>query len=457
MNQITLKMDQCEDIEPFIKRKKPNDKKDTSAIAVFPKRAPDILKLDIDCFEEAFDYLPLKDLISIGKTCKRLEQVAGYCFQEYFPAAVIECRGGLICINNNLKSDGLTQFIRKIRIDSIRDFMFFLNNHSKFHRLRQIKMGNFQINKTSTVKMTKILSKIEFLRFHCCKINGDFYDTVLSRCPNLKRLSLEGSPTDPDWLERKYPTMERVELISNNIDGIGAFLVRNPNVKKLAINAVCLWQNRTSLLTANISLDDLAIRVIDGNEVDLSEFCRFLNELHARGFYQHLHLYSLYGLKQKTVREFATLNGLVKVYISHVGRPVALSSLTSIQELCVFVSDQITDLDAAISTLTHLKRIQFRFAHFNGILMLIKKAAGLMRIKVDYLENGEYFSKSTNAIDLFELNKEREQLQGARKITIYVKEDIYLATKWAMIETDLRLIRLRRIDSFEWDHDFGLD
>lgn len=42
----------------------------------------EIFKLNIDCFEESFDYLPFMDLISIVQTCKRLNRVAGYCLQK---------------------------------------------------------------------------------------------------------------------------------------------------------------------------------------------------------------------------------------------------------------------------------------------------------------------------------------------------------------------------------------
>lgn len=44
----------------------------------------DILKLDIDCLEEIFDYLSITDLVSVGKTCKRLKQVAEYCYQQNY-------------------------------------------------------------------------------------------------------------------------------------------------------------------------------------------------------------------------------------------------------------------------------------------------------------------------------------------------------------------------------------
>lgn len=60
----------------------------------------------------------------------------------------------------------------------------------------------------------------------------------------------------------------------------------------------------------------------------------------------------------------------------------------------------------------------------------------------------------TKVLSLPAMNREREKLHGAQKMTIYVREDIYLATKWALIKNQFSLIRLKRIDSFEWIHDF---
>lgn len=53
------------------------------------------------------------------------------------------------------------------------------------------------------------------------------------------------------------------------------------------------------------------------------------------------------------------------------------------------------------------------------------------------------------------LNREREQLLGARKLIIYVPEDIFLATKWSTNNGDinLSLVELRRIDSCKFFND----
>lgn len=43
---------------------------------------PMIFKLNIHCFDEMFEYLSLKDLLSFGQTCKGLQNVAGKYFKR---------------------------------------------------------------------------------------------------------------------------------------------------------------------------------------------------------------------------------------------------------------------------------------------------------------------------------------------------------------------------------------
>lgn len=52
-------------------------------------------------------------------------------------------------------------------------------------------------------------------------------------------------------------------------------------------------------------------------------------------------------------------------------------------------------------------------------------------------------------VDLAALNEERKKLVGAWKVAIYIKEDVYLESKWALKTIDFSLIELRRFGSAE--------
>lgn len=57
-------------------------------------------------------------------------------------------------------------------------------------------------------------------------------------------------------------------------------------------------------------------------------------------------------------------------------------------------------------------------------------------------------------LDLDALNREQQNLRAARKVTIYVKENVLLKTKWAKGRTDHTFIKLERIESCKWERPF---
>lgn len=82
------------------------------------KQLPDIFKLTVDCFEEVFDYLSLKDLAAIGQTCKRMQRIAGHCFQQNFGAAIVTFDGGNFYLDR-VRINCFKNFTQNIRVLNI--------------------------------------------------------------------------------------------------------------------------------------------------------------------------------------------------------------------------------------------------------------------------------------------------------------------------------------------------
>lgn len=209
----------------------------------------DILKLNVDCFEKAFDYLPLKDLLSIARTCKRLNQVAAYIYQQNYSAAQLQCIFDSIWFRlwHCHCSNSFAQFVRKMRIFPIGDLQSF-RNLLELKNLRQLELNIFCLDPKAIDLMKDILSKIEFLRLDSPEeIEGSFNEMILTLCPNLKRLSLNAEVeddepvligTDDDWLLQKYATLEHFELEAKEgycIDNIATFFELNPNIRYFSI------------------------------------------------------------------------------------------------------------------------------------------------------------------------------------------------------------------------------
>lgn len=436
-----------------------------------------ILKLNIDCFEEVFDYLQLKDLLSIAATCKRLNQVVAYIYQQNYSAAQLQCIFDSIWFRlwHCHCSNSFAQFVRKMRIFPIGDLETFRMLELK--NLRQMELNIFHLTPEAIDCMKAILRNLEFLRLDSPEeFEGSFNEMIHNFCPNLKRLSLNSEVDDdePDligiddnWLLQNYPTLEHFELEAKNgycIDNMATFFVLNPNIRYFSTTADYLWKNRNSFLKANIAFEDLTIKFWYNPTLDLMEFSHLLNELHRRNFFKRLKIYYEETFHKTVIEAVASSKALAKLYITNFNEislsDVNDSALENIEELCVCV-DELHDISSFVSVacnLENLKRIQLWNATFDHILSLASQAAKLRKINVKFKthpDNGLLFARNKNAINLFKLNEEREKLARARKLIVYVVEDYYLRTKWAVRETDFNLIRLKRIDSDEWNHEFN--
>lgn len=197
--------------------------------------------------------------------------------------------------------------------------------------------------------------------------------------------------------------------------------------------------------TSGIKLNHLAVCFYE-NMVNISYglFYQVLNELYERGAYKRLQYYFYCTAAPEMVDELTTLNGLVKLYIDNSEDLVSLPALNNFEELATDNANKIT-----ANHYINLKRFYLRFAEPADLLPFIKHCVESRKIKVECLDGLE-----ADIVDLPTWNRQREPLVDPQKITLYVNEKVYLATKWASKETNHPLICLKRIGSFEWEHDF---
>lgn len=126
--------------------------------------------------------------------------------------------------------------------------------------------------------------------------------------------------------------------------------------------------------------------------------------------------------------------------------------MINVEQLFLNKPALINDLNEAVSKLTRLNYIYFGEASFEIILPFVKSLPKLQKIKMITIENGPHFNNETKILDLSTLNYEREHLKRAKKLTIYLTEMIYLATRWAFNLTEFALIEIKRstsIDEFD--------
>ncbi|XP_031633930.1 uncharacterized protein LOC116347479 [Contarinia nasturtii] len=458
---------------PSAKKMKSNDEENNPAeravVINVVQQLADIFKLNIDCFEEVFDYLSLKDLAAIGQTCKRMQQIAGHCFQLNYGAIQarfyecgFDCKDVKIdCFSNLIQSVYLRYKInynideRDERTDT--GVKNAINNQTKnfltpfkhFTPIKEITIGEVHLTMAWINEMEAILCKVESVTLESVIIGGENeLDAFIAACSHIKYLCLCVETNGHQWMHRTYPTLEHIELDFfdwEEIPTLITFLELNTTIKEFSFDPEHFWSNRELLKKSNIKLDTLVIH-LDEHEVEFDLFCCLLNELFESGFYKKLHMFFYRGfwMDQECVNELALVKGIVKFYAGTNSYGYNIGALRNLEELRIFDCDIITDLKTLPQIFLKLKRIDLRHTSSDDILTFICHSKSLNKIKVrNYDEHGKI-------LDLFALNKERAKLVGAHKITIYVEEDVYLATKWAMKQTDFSLIEMKRSTSYDW-------
>lgn len=421
-----------------------------------------IFKLNVDCFDEIFGWLSLDDVYAFGQTCKRLQQIAGQYFHLQYSAASAGCANNGIYISG-LKVNGFSQFIKKVsillyKIDDAR-FPYIEANCSQW--LRQIHLMFVNLTDIKSDCVRRILSKVETLELNHCIIHGNIYERFLAFCPNVNRLYMRYSDSSTDvqdlWLMQKYPNLKHLEWLKladdTEVDLLSTFFMRNPNIRSFATTATFIWNQRHAFRMIGLNLDDLAIDMNFSTLPYADLVLHELLELQQRGFYNRLHLYGLgVQINQEFIKKLAKLNSLVKIYLRNFVGGISFSPLFSVKELGVYLCPMYNDLTPLARDFINIERVYFWKAAPKHILPFMRFSRKLKKIKIQNLDDE---TGSEHILDLFKMNKARAELYGARKVTIYVKERIFLATKFATNNKTFEFVEIKRAESYQWEHHFG--
>lgn len=434
---------------------------------------PDFSSLDVNRFDDAFDFLSLKGLVAVAETSKHLEHVVGAIFHRNY-AAIDKLDGAdeniYMYAGDNVHI--FDKYINRIVFGADDVGKYFRKNVSKFQRLKRMTFSKMVVSNKIINTIKPSLYKLEFLRINGSDIEGDFYDKFLMFCPNLKRLSIRENPWNfagdrrTGWLLEYYPLLENFELETENnrtLNELGTFFMLNPTIRKFSISAQMLWMNR-QLIATNTTFDDLSILIdYEDHYENFGPFCNLVNNLYEQGFYKRLHVYFRnWDGNQQFYNKLTSLKALVKLYVGSLENPIKLPTLHNVYELCIIRNEDVSNLDALNGCFPNLKRLQIYNATSDELLMFIGQMAKLERIKVDYLDAvlddhgfyDAYRDIEPKIIDLEKLNGIRQNVAGASNVTLYVRENFYLGTKSALQTTKMGKVEIKRGESFEWDNSF---
>lgn len=426
-----------------------------------PIPPPLIFVLTVDSFDEIFGWLSLEDVYAFGQTCKRLQQIAGQYFYRNYSSISVGCANNGIYING-LKMNGFSKFIQRIsvllyKIDDGR-FPYIETNCSQW--LHEIHLMFVNLNGLESESVKRILSTVETLEVNHCTIYGEIYENFLKYCSNVNRLYMRYSDSSSNilnqWLTQSYPKLKQFEWLKQEddieIDYLSTFFQKN-SIESFATTATFLWNQRHSFRMIKQSLGDLAIDMNFSAVPYADSVLNELFELQQRSVFKRLHLYGLgLHINQQFIHQLAKMECLEKIYLRNIVGGISFLSLFTVKELGVYLCSVQTDLEPLAKDFVNIERLYFWKAAPKHILPFIRLSKKLKRIKIQNLDCEQ---GSVPVFNLVKMNKIRRKLYGAKKIRIYVKESIFLATKWATNNKEFEFVEIKRAESYQWEHHFG--
>lgn len=429
--------------------------------------SPAIFKLNAICFDDLFEWLSLKDLISLSRTCKRMLRLTGIYFQENFKSTVNGLNRTISCSNGqrSIIINAFIQFIPNIVLREfckehiLTDFHYFGANCDS---LREISIHGVNLSKAMVNCIQAKLDKIETINIRSLELEPtmQLYSNLLKFC-SLKSLFIECDDTlDREWMCHKYPKIEKLKLIYYGGEALspnlGLFFQLN-SFKTFETDDYFLLRNEDIIMNSEMKLDTLNIHY---TEEHFDDVCDLLNELHEHGFYKRLEFGSVYHyLSEAQIHQICTLGGLKKLFIKLGDIDIVFPTLISLRELFIkfnsipnfynYNNYNLLNVKSFTISFQNLQKIHLCSGVRDHLLTCIRMLPNLKKVICEHLERIPTDTIEGNQIDLPTLNRERKKLAGACKVTIYVDEEVYLETKdiKSYIYSHYDLIEMRRISA----------
>lgn len=378
--------------------------------------SPKIFMLTVECFDQLFEYLSIKDLHSLGCACKKLQQLAGTYFAQNYSATAKFCQAdGIYTVHSSenifpderIRTSGFNQFMPFITFSSneLQPFQYFQSHITEFKSTNHIYLLNLNITRENVAFLEKVLPQIGIVEMKNCDTDGNLYELMLKYCEKLKRIYVNNSKSYEGLLQN-YPVLEHLELMLKNknpLDELSSFFERNPQIQRFSTGMNFLWSNRNELLKSPVKLDIFEVKQhsvyeysCEYNEADdMKSICELLKQLHKRGFYKQLFLY-LKDVDRRCSVQLTSLPGLETLCIRSFGKVHNLPALNNLKELIVLNNLNANDAEILANGLEKLERLYVDKTTIDVILPFVRQSTQLNKIKLflnvhypDYLETGD--------------------------------------------------------------------
>lgn len=431
---------------------KRNDDQVPASLPVAQRKRCEIFKLDVDCCEEIFEWLSIKDLYSFGQTCKRMNRIAGMYFYQNYPGLKVKSGFGKIYCDST-RLDGFSEFIENITLicdaSHAQQLKYIESNCKSLKAIEFIVYDSFISNRLSLIR--KVLAKIESIII----VENCPNENILDFCPNLKKFKCCWKNADSLLKLNKCPKLEHINLeeMYGTTLNVQAIFHQIPNVRNVQMRWHSFLNNKIGWLGVNLTVENLTID-LEGIAKEDESFFDLLTELYGLGLYKRLHLtcvgLNVNAINQHLIDKIVSVRAVETLEICEVEGDVVWPVMESITKIYLHNHDQF-DLTTFPAKVPNLQRLnifnQYSFAHSVDVIFRFVRSSKQLSKILWHDTSSEFF------LDLSALNKERKKLAGACKLIIYVRNQTFLATKFAY-GMSRSLVENKRLESLQIN-DFG--
>lgn len=417
---------------------------------------PPYLKMIADCWEHIYDKLSFRDILVMGQTCRRMNQMSGYYMREYYSELEYKLVGKEINFEEVDLIPEYYPYITRLYIDGDSSLDFF-STPKAFDSLKMLFFIDCKITTVDINNMEHMLNNIENIELIRCEIDDNIFEKLAKYCPKLRHLNYWNYGENVDLLRQYYPLLECLNYCpltnSPQNDDLKNILEKHTLLKRFDIDFEFLWANREVLGRTNIHLGLMNICVLQSFPITVFEqFVAFMKSMYDRGCYEKLQLsFDIEDLNADDVDRFrnaiSELPQLEKLLLN-INQLYDLSRLTNLKELYVGTTYSDESLQVMAKSVQRLQRLAFFRADFNTILPFIRYSQRLKSIEIENLVIDTQVSYS----NLIAFNQDRQKLENSTKMLIYLQDKDYVKVTELphKFNYNFNLVKVARIGSFDF-------
>lgn len=434
------------------------------------------ISIVIQCMDNIFDWLSLRDLAALNLTCKHLQQLTADYFHRKYQMKTMKV--GQSYGTNDMHFRCYDKFMQMFKenvrnlvvLPSTECLQYLQSNHNK--DIVSLAFYDGEILDDATAALAELVERVEIIEFQYGAFSGEFYECALKHCKQMKQLVIKNGFSECEnwgienqWLLKKYPTLEHFHWSAGPLpEHLETFFHRNPNVRSFDGSIYPTMSTIQFLLDTSIKIEELHLKLIlELHEVEFEGIAivrENLNRLYERKQIQRLMLQFVFcnQLCDPQWQQMEYLNGVYCDFSHRPNSTKALSELIHLKMLILGINTVVSRSKASFLAkhLINLEEIYIQIDIIHAIIPFLRLSPKLYRIYVYKMGLNHGFNGNIKKNHLSMINKERTKLNGACKTTVYLPDEAYVQIKCKSNVLNYSLIEVKRSDSFVVKHPFAM-